>query len=108
MANALLFTCQKELPHSVKISLLVNQCQNRTLMVQHKNKDSRSHPYSGADTVVEAVHLLCELVQLQGANPQDLNPEVVWVLMSRNINLKMFIGLEAQVWAGNWTTHRGK
>lgn len=77
----------EEVPHSLKI-------------------DNRSCPYSGVVTVVEAVHLFDQFVQLQGANPQDLDPEVVWVLKSRNINLEMFIRLEAQVWTGNWTTQK--
>lgn len=76
----------------------------KTLLVQHVSKDTC--PYSGAATVVEAVHLLCQFVQLKGANAQDLDPEVVWVLWCRNINLKMFIRLEAQVRAGDWTTQR--
>lgn len=62
-------------------------------------------PYRAA-TAVEAGHLLCQFVQLQGPNPQDLDPEMVWVLIGGDIHLQMFIRLEAQVRTGNWTAHR--
>lgn len=61
-------------------------------------------PYSQVPTTVEAVHLLCQFVQLQGANSQDLDPEMIGILRGRNINLQMFIWLEAQIWTGNCTT----
>lgn len=66
-------------------------------------KDSSNHPYSGA-AVVEMVHFLCQFVQLERTNTQDLDPEMVGVLIGRHIHIQMFIRLEAQVWTGNWMT----
>lgn len=57
-----------------------------------------------AAVAVEVVHFLCELVQQEGADPQDLDPEVVGVLAGRHVHLQMLVRLEAQVWTGNWTT----
>lgn len=71
--------------------------------MQHHCKSNRC-PYRAA-TAVETGHLLCQFVQLQGPNAQDLDPEMVWVLVGGDVHLQMFIGLEAQVRTWNWTAH---
>lgn len=70
--------------------------------------DGGSHTYCGTTVVVDMVHFLCQFVQQEGANPQDLDPEMVRVLIGRHVHLQMFIRLKAQVRTGNWTTQRVK
>lgn len=70
--------------------------------------DAGGHTHRCAAVAVQVVHFLCELVQQEGADPQDLDPEVVGVLTGRHVHLQMLVRLKAQVWTGNWTTRNSQ
>lgn len=46
-------------------------------------------------------HLVYELVQLQAAGTNDLDPEVVWMFRGRDVHLQELIGVETEVRTGD-------
>lgn len=46
-------------------------------------------------------HLTDKLIQLQAAGANDLDPEVVRVLRSRNIDFQVLVSMETEVRTGN-------